>query len=293
MIEIRGAGIAGSYLAYLLAKKGYEVKIYEMRKRNSSKPCAGGVLPRVLKIIRFDDLEHVKIKRVDVDFDGKIVSYYGNLGISVERDELQKYLRELAESEGAEIHYSTPHREFRKDTVKVIASGARKTRVLGIEVHSPSANFKPEGYYFKIYRITYPTRYAWIFPKVSGYSIGLAGDVEWVIRNAGFVLEKLKARGRRRGAYIGVYEGDAKIHNGDIWFIGDVANLVDPLNYEGYTGSFYSAWLLSQNLSNPNFSRLLRYLEGEWKISKIAGKFPKLSRYFIKLWLRRVYSEKL
>ena len=293
MIEIRGAGIAGSYLAYLLAKKGFEVRVYELRKKDLSKPCAGGVLPRVLKIIKLGDVDYVKIKRVDVDFNGKIISHYGELGISVERDELQRYLRELAESEGAEILYSTPHKKFQKDVIKIIASGAGKTRVLGIEVHSSTVKIKPEGYFFKIYRIKYPTRYAWIFPKLSGYSVGLAGDIEWVMRNADLVMKKLGANGRKRGAYIGVYEGRTRFREGDAWHIGDAAKLVDPLNYEGYTGAFHSAFALSQNLRNPDFSSLLKYLNREWNLSKFAGRFPRIARSFIKLWLHKVYSEKL
>ena len=293
MIEIRGAGIAGSYLAYLLAKKGYRVKVYEMRKRTSSKPCAGGVLPRVLKVIKLDEIEHVKINSVDVELNGKFVTYYGKLGISVERDTLQGFLREMAEGEGVEIHYSSPHRKFSKDSLKIIASGTGNTWIMGIEVHTPTVKIKPEGYFFRIYQMSYPTRYAWIFPKVSGYSVGLAGDTEWVRRNSDLVIEKLGASGRKMGAYIGVYEGKAKFREGDVWLVGDSANLVDPLNYEGYTGAFYSALFLSENLNKPDFSSLLNYLQCEWKLSKLAGKFPKISRYFIKLWLRKVYSPKL
>ena len=250
-------------------------------------------MPRVLKIIKLDKVENVKIRQVDVEFDGKITSHYGNLGISVERDDLQKYLREMAEGEGAKIYYSSSHRKFERRSIKVIASGAGKTNILGIEVHSLNVKIKPEGYFFKIYRIAYPTRYAWIFPKISGYSVGLAGDGGWVVRNVDLIMEKLGASGRKRGAYMGVYNGHAEFRSGYAWRIGDAANLVDPLNYEGYTGAFYSAFTLFQNLRNPDFSSLLKYLSTEWKLSKLAGRFPHVSRHFIKLWLKKVYSEKL
>ncbi len=293
MIEIRGAGIAGSYLAYLLARSGYRVRVYELRKRNKSKACAGGVLPRVLSIMNMKEVEGVDIRSVEIEMGEKIISYHGNLGKSVNRVDLQVFLRELAESEGVKIFYGKPHKKFSRDVMKVIASGSPGGKVMGIEVHSRTAKIKPEGYYFRIYRLGLPVRYAWIFPKIDGYSVGVAGDREWVIRNMDTILRKLDAFGNKTGAYIGIYRDERSFRKDDAWLIGDAANLVDPLNYEGYTGAFYSALYLSQNIRNPNFTPLIKYLRSEWKLLKLASSYPRLAIRFIKFWLRRVYSKEL
>ncbi len=293
MIEIRGAGIAGSYLAYLLSKDGYNVKVYEMRKKYDTKVCAGGVLPRVLKIINLSELEGIEIKTVDVEIGNRKIHYEGNLGKSIERRDLQIYIRDLAESEGARIIYGTAHKKFSKDAVKIIASGAKSKEILGIETHTNNVSIKPEGYYFKIYSLKKPVRYAWIFPKKDGFSVGVCGDRKWVIDHADIILNKLNAGGRKRGAYIGTYTGNPSLRVKDSWVIGDSAGLVDPLNYEGYTGAFYSALYLSKNLKSPDFTPLLNYLHTEWKLLNFASKHPAIASKFIKLWLRLVYSPKL
>ena len=53
-VTVIGAGPAGSFLAYLLAKKGIRVRILEKRKLPRYKPCGGGLTRRTLALLPFD-----------------------------------------------------------------------------------------------------------------------------------------------------------------------------------------------------------------------------------------------
>lgn len=291
MIQIKGAGIAGSYLAYLLSKKGYDVEVYEMRRRYDSKPCGGGIVRRVLNELSFLKLEGIKINGVVVEINKrKIVYREKEIGLSVWRDELIRILREFAESEGSKIHYGMGIRNFKNFSVKVDASGSKRAEIFGIESSSRRVNIKVEDeFYFKIYKLRGVIRYGWIFPKIDGFSVGLAGDLNWTLKNIDLFFSKIGAGGRKKLAPIPVYRGDKNLYSNGVWKIGDSASLVDPLNYEGYTGAIFSAKFLA---GDKNFKSLFRYLDNELRIHRMISKFPQLS-IFIKFWLRKVYSSTL
>ena len=291
MIQIKGAGIAGSYLAYLLSKEGYDVEVYEMRERKESKPCGGGIVRRVMNELSFLKLDGIRIDGVIVEIGNRRTVYREKgIGLSVWRNELLESLREIAMSEGAKINYGRGIRKLRLSEMMVDASGSKKSSVFGIEISSKRVNIEIDNkYYFRIYRIKPPIRYGWIFPKIDGYSVGLAGDLNWILKNIDPFLLKIGAEGKKKIAPIPVYKGNKNIFHEGVWKIGDSANLVDPLNYEGYTSAIFSAKFLAQN---KDFKSLFNYLDGELKIYRMLSKFPSLS-LFMKLYLKRVYSSHL
>ncbi len=106
MISVIGAGPAGSFLAYQLAKKNHEVKVYEEHKEIGNPiQCSGVVTPELEK--------HLKIKKEIIINRIKKVRFYSPDGKFFEtkikpdyvfnRLKLDKYIAELAEKEGAKF----------------------------------------------------------------------------------------------------------------------------------------------------------------------------------------------
>lgn len=53
-VIIVGAGPAGAYLAYLLAREGINVLLLEKERLPRHKPCGGGISPKVINLLDFD-----------------------------------------------------------------------------------------------------------------------------------------------------------------------------------------------------------------------------------------------
>ena len=104
MISVIGGGPAGSYSAYILAKEGYEVNVYEEHKEIGSPiQCSGVITPEVEKFIPLrKDIIVNRIKKVRFHapnkkfFDVKIKEDY-----VFDRGKLDKHIASLAEKEGA------------------------------------------------------------------------------------------------------------------------------------------------------------------------------------------------
>lgn len=133
---IIGAGLVGSLLGIYLRKHGYNVKIYErrpdMRKENIS---AGKSINLALSDRGIKALEEVgmmdEIRKIAIPMHGRYIhnadgstayQAYGKDGQfinSVSRGELNKKLMDLAEAEGAEIHFNKKCKsiDFSENTV--------------------------------------------------------------------------------------------------------------------------------------------------------------------------------
>ena len=118
MISIIGAGPAGSFLAYKLAKSGKDVTLYEEHSQIGSPiQCSGVVTPAI------DDIIHIKkeiivnkIKKVrfiapnNKDFEVKIKEDY-----VYDRGKLDRFFAEKAEEAGVEIKLNQRFQDFSKD----------------------------------------------------------------------------------------------------------------------------------------------------------------------------------
>lgn len=111
MISIIGAGPAGSYTAYLLAKKNQEVTVYEADKKIGDPiQCSGVVTPEIEKILKINKEVIVnKIKKV------KFISPDNNsFEVNIPNDyvynraELDRFIASLAEKEG--VKFNLNHR---------------------------------------------------------------------------------------------------------------------------------------------------------------------------------------
>ena len=136
MVTIVGAGPAGSYLAYLLAKKGVEVDVYEEHKKIGLPiQCSGVITPAIEDLIPLKkEIIVNKIKRVRFHapngsfFDTKIKEDY-----VFDRGLLDEYLAELAKVAGARFHLGQRFESFErnKERLKIkFSSGTREDEVL-------------------------------------------------------------------------------------------------------------------------------------------------------------------
>lgn len=106
MISIIGAGPAGSHLAYLLAKKGQEVTVYEEHKEIGNPiQCSGVITPALESHLKFP--KSIIINRINQVrfyapngkfFDAKIKPDY-----VFNRGKLDKYIASIAEKAGAKF----------------------------------------------------------------------------------------------------------------------------------------------------------------------------------------------
>ena len=106
MISIIGAGPAGNYAAYLLAKKGYEVKVFEEHPQ-IGKPvaCTGIVTNAFREIIKEKSFIINRINRIRIfSPNNQFVEF--NLkkpDLIIDREKLDNYLAEIARKKGAKF----------------------------------------------------------------------------------------------------------------------------------------------------------------------------------------------
>lgn len=105
-IAIVGAGPAGSFCAYHLAKAGAQVTLFDRRPESWEKPCGGGVPPKVRQL--FPEIAAYPGKRRVVGVgnfispSGLMVSLVGGRPLwIVKRQEFDGYIRKLALDAGA------------------------------------------------------------------------------------------------------------------------------------------------------------------------------------------------
>ena len=104
MISVIGAGPAGSYVAYLLAKKGLEVNVYEEHKEIGNPiQCSGVITPalnEVLKVKKEIIVNKIKKFRFYAP-NGKFFEVNIKPDYVFDRGELDKYIASLAQDAGA------------------------------------------------------------------------------------------------------------------------------------------------------------------------------------------------
>ena len=122
-ITIAGAGLVGSLSALYLTKRGYDVAIYEKRKDLRSEIITAGKSINLalsergwtaLREVNADkEVKKIAIpmyKRIMHDIDGKLTEQqYGKEGeaiYSVSRSELNIIMMDLAERNGARLHFN-------------------------------------------------------------------------------------------------------------------------------------------------------------------------------------------
>ena len=136
MITIVGAGPAGSYLGYLLAKQGKDVTILEEHSKiGSPVQCTGIVTHSIEKFFKLKNA--VIAKRLDKVI---VVSKNNRISVNVDeivmwRDRFDRFVAEMAEDEGAKILLSHQFMGFDgKHSIKIKDKKTNKIKGLQTDI---------------------------------------------------------------------------------------------------------------------------------------------------------------
>lgn len=237
-IAIVGGSLAGSYTAYLLAQKGFTVKLFD-HKIPYEKPCGGGISFKTYKefpvlqngLINKHVVSNVKIKShndfnwdMDLNHPVHIVS----------RKDLSQALLKLAVTEGTDFIQEKVYNVYNKNDKYIIetktstfefdyiigADGARSLVRRIIRGPLPKKDYSITlGYYMPIKDFNQIILkfheklkgYIWIFPRQDHLSIGIGalynnikpGELKSILDQ--FVTEEIKDIDLSKGQYYSAY----------------------------------------------------------------------------------------
>ena len=276
MITIVGAGPAGSYLAYLLAKQGKEVTILEEHK-NIGTPvqCTGIVTHSIENFFRLKN--EVIAKRLDKVV---VVSKSSKIAINVDeivmwRDKFDKYVAEMAEDEGADILLSHKFigfdgsnaikvKDAKNNKIKNIKTGivvgadgpySAVAKAAGMNSNSrhyigmqAKVNLEMDTTAFEThFGGDFPDFFGWVVPESEGIARLGIGCFE----NAqGHFYKFLKSRTGKKdvicweSGLIPLYNSKKAIQKGNVYLIGDAAAQVKATTGGGIIPSLKAAQTL-------------------------------------------------
>jgi len=284
MITIIGAGPAGSYLAYLLAKQGQEVSVYEEHKKiGCPVQCTGLLTNEINNLIKLPKEVIVnKIKKARVyspnkeyvEFNLKKENYV------VDREKFDNYLAKIAASEGAKFYLNS---KFIKNESNVLFF-KNKTITTDVLIGADGPNssvaksnnlFKNRKYVFGIQaRIkskfkddTFETYFghglfAWVVPESSTIArVGLVSEKNTKRLFTNFinkVLGNYKIINYQAGA-IPIFNQKQIIEKKNVYLIGDAATQVKPTSFGGIIPGMKAAQLLARSiLKKQSYSKLIK-----------------------------------
>jgi geranylgeranyl reductase family protein len=290
-VIIVGAGPAGAMLAYELSRAGTSVLLIEKQVLPRYKCCAGGVTVKSAKLLPIDISEITEdvINGVDIYFKGECRhrgSYDKGIIYTVMRDRFDHALTRKAEEAGARIlqgqpvthiqednggvNVYTPQGTFRSHFL-VGADGRRSivAREAGLnDTSGYIAGINTEILVDKQELSRWKNRilidlgcissgYAWVFPKASHLSIGIAcissraKDLKHAYHQ---FLNSLHINRfnviRSSGGLLPVCKGEPKLYKNRIALVGDAAGLADPFTGEGIYNAVQSARLAAPVIRN-------------------------------------------
>jgi len=299
MISIIGAGPSGSYLAFLLAKSGKKVQIFEEHS-SVGRPvqCTGIVTSSISRFIRLKKefvINNIGTARIYSPNGEFVETKLKNPDIILNREKFDRHLAKKAVEAGALLHLNSKFVGFenkkllirQKNSIKKISS----EYVIGAD--GPlSAVAKQAGLYGKRRFLTgiqalarlknnnavefYPFAggFAWVVPESrSIVRIGLAakqnvsGLFNSFLKNKSVYKERII---EKQGGIIPIYKR-IQLKKGNIYLLGDAALQVKATTGGGIVQGFTAARALAESICRKkDYSVLLRKLRFELWIHKKA-----------------------
>lgn len=311
MINIIGAGPAGSYLAYLLAKKGKEVTLIEEHdKVGSPVQCTGIVTGSIEKFVKLKN--DVIAKRLD-----KVIVVSKNNRTKVKVDEIvmwrnkfDEFIAKKAEDAGTKILLNHQFLGFNgKNSIKIKDKKNKKIKkidsniIIGADGPSSavakSANINLINNYYigmqakvklKMDTKAFETHFGKSFPNFFGWVVPESEEVVRIglgaIKNAkDYFYKFLEHRtGNKKiicweSGIIPIYNPKQIIQKGNVYLIGDAATQVKATTGGGIIPSFKAAETLRDCiLNNKNYNREFKWKSGKelllhLKIRNVLNKF--------------------
>jgi len=323
MINIIGAGPAGLYTAYLLAKKGKEVNVFEEHKEIGFPIQCTGITTSHLK--KFTEIKkeflvnklttaRVCSKNNFIDFKLK------NENLVIDRKKFDNYLAKKAKQAGAKIFLNHKYLGYSNNSIMTKNTKENRLKKLKTEIligadgplskvseliNKKNPDFwigaqarvkiKAQKNIFEAHLGSIvPNFFAWLVPEKRGIArIGLAAK-----KNVNTYLKKfLKFKNIKQndvieyqGGLIPIYNPKLKIQNKNIFLIGDAAAQVKATTGGGLIPALSSSKILNDSIiNNKNYEKEFKKnaekdLLVSLKIRKVLNKFSdKNYDYLIKL----------
>ncbi|MBW2976414.1 NAD(P)/FAD-dependent oxidoreductase [Candidatus Woesearchaeota archaeon] len=309
MIAIVGAGPAGSYLAYLLAKRGTAVTIIEEHEKiGRPVQCTGIVTPSIEKFVKLrKDLVANRLKNVIVvskNYKTKV----GTEEIVLWRDKFDEFIAGMAADEGTNILLNHRFMGFNgKSSIKIKNKKNNKTKKIKYDflvgadgvssAVAKAAGLANTSFYIgmqakvklKMGPETFETYFGSAFPNFFGWCVP---ESEEVVRLGLASLSKpkehfyrfLKKRAGNKkiiewqSGLIPIYNPKRAIQKGNICLIGDAATQVKATTGGGIIPSLKAAKTLCNCIINSkNYNKEFKSQSGKelllhLKIRKILNR---------------------
>lgn len=291
-IKIVGAGPSGSYTAYLLAKNGYDVEIFESNKPGIPFQCAGIVTKSIYNILNIPkSIVLNKIKNIVVKCNNNSVSIPSD-DIVIDRIGFDKYLCELAIKHGAKLRNNSRVSKIVKNhifienvkpncisyDILIGADGPKSivSRYLGndfkyyIGMQKRIIYKKNQSEYIVVFGNDFPNFFGWIVPEGNGIArVGTA-----LYNNPKESLDKLISKYNKakisdsQGGLIPIYNPKVKIQKDNIYVVGDAAGMVKATTGGGIVQGLLGAKALADSIiDKSNYSKNCKSLFKELKAS--------------------------
>jgi geranylgeranyl reductase family protein len=288
MISIIGAGPAGCYAAYLLAKKGKEVQIFEEHKEiGLPVQCTGLVTSSIKDILKLkkdiiiNEIDKVKIFSKNNSLELKLK----DKNLILNRKKFDNYLADLAISKGAKIFLNYKFVDNNKNNIKIKYNNEQETVLKTdylIGADGPLSQVAKSNNLLKKRKLLtgiqaivklkndnciefYPSRgtFAWIVPEnKETCRIGVAS-----YKNPKEELNKLlklkninnKDILEKQGGLIPIYNPGLKTKKDNVYLIGDAASQVKATTGGGIIQGLKAAQTLKNSIINK------KNYQKEWK----------------------------
>lgn len=310
MISIIGAGPAGCYAAYLLAKSGKEVNVFEEHSKiGLPVQCTGIVTDEINNILKLNKgaiLNKISRARIFSPNGNFLELKLKNKNIILDRTKFDKYLAEMAEKEGAGVFLNNRFVDYTSKEITIKNLKNRKIKKIKtdylIGADGPNSSVAKSAGLFgerkflfgKQARIRlrndnivefYPYfgSYAWVVPEneeIARIGVAAYNNINGVFLN---FLNSLKINNKKiinyQSGLIPVYDPRIKIQKDDIFLLGDAAAQVKATTGGGIVYGLNAARILADCIiKDEDYSPMRRKRIGKdlWlhlKLHNIMKKF--------------------